>query len=151
MSPDQGKLLCKVFCDTLQMEFEITKKVIRAIPDAKKTYKPDSKSMSAQELAWHIATAEMFFLDGVINGGFQSGGNPPPAPETVGAILDWYESNHSSRVAKIQALAGDQLVKSVPFFGVMELPAVTFLNLLNLHTAHHRGQLSSYLRPRFRL
>jgi len=35
----------------------------------------------------------------------------------------------------------------IPFFGVMEMPAVAYLNFMNLHTAHHRGQLSTYLRP----
>ena len=43
--------------------------------------------------------------------------------------------------------AADKLTKPVPLFGVMELPAVAYLNLLNLHSSHHRGQLSTYLRP----
>jgi uncharacterized damage-inducible protein DinB len=29
----------------------------------------------------------------------------------------------------------------------MEIPAVEYLNMMNLHTAHHRGQLATYLRP----
>jgi uncharacterized damage-inducible protein DinB len=146
MNQEQGQFLCKVFCDTIQTEFEITKKVIRAIPDDRKGYKPDAKSMSAHELAWHLATAEMFFLDGVINGSFQ-GGEPPDAPPTVEEILAWYETNHHDRMTKLQNLPGDKVVQSLPFFGVMELPAVFFLNLMNLHTSHHRGQLSTYLRP----
>ena len=36
--------------------------------------------------------------------------------------------------------------KPIPLFG-MEMPAVTYLNFLNLHSSHHRGQLSAYLRP----
>jgi uncharacterized damage-inducible protein DinB len=147
MNPEQGKFLCKIFCDTIQGEFETNKKVIRAVPDDKKSYKPDPKSMSAHELAWHIPTSEVFFLDGVLNGKFEMTGEQPPAPPTIGAILEWYESVHKDRISKLQSLAADKLVQPVDFFGVMELPAVAFLNLMNLHTSHHRGQLSAYLRP----
>ncbi len=147
MSPEQGKFLCNVFCDTIQMEFETTKKVIRAVPDDKKTYKPEAKSMTAHELAWHIASSEIFFLDGVINGKFDTGGENAAAPPTIGAILEWYESNHNDRMTKLQNLTADKIVNPVGFFGVMELPAVAYLNFMNLHTSHHRGQLSTYLRP----
>jgi uncharacterized damage-inducible protein DinB len=147
MNPEQGKLLCKIFCDTIQSEFETTKKVIRAVPDDKKSYKPDPKSMSAHELAWHIAGSEIFFLDGILNGKYEMSGEQPAPPPTIGAILDWYEGVHKDRIAKLQSLSADKLVQPLQFFGVMELPAVAFLNLMNLHTSHHRGQLSTYLRP----
>ena len=147
MNPEQGKFLCKIFCDTIQMEFETTKKVIRAVPDDKKNYKPDPKSMSAHELAWHLAGSEIFFLDGILNGKYEMSGEQPAPPPTIGAILEWYEGAHKDRIAKLQSLPADKLVQPVPFFGVMELPAVAFLNLMNLHTSHHRGQLSTYLRP----
>ena len=147
MNPEQGKFLCKIFCDTIQMEFETTKKVIRAVPDDKKNYKPDPKSMSAHELAWHLAGSEIFFLDGILNGKYEMSGEQPAPPPTIGAILEWYEGAHKDRIAKLQSLPADKLVQPVAFFGVMELPAVAFLNLMNLHTSHHRGQLSTYLRP----
>src|ERR1700757_3887738 len=82
MTPEQGKLLSKVFIDTIQNETETTKKVIRAVPEDKKGYKPDAKSMSANDLAWHIATSEVWFLSGVVAGEFQMG-EPPAAPPTV--------------------------------------------------------------------
>ena len=147
MNPEQGKFLCKVLCDTIEMEFETTKKVIRAVPDDKKSYKPETKSMSAHELAWHIASAEMFFLDAVINGKFDTSGEHAAAPATFAAILERYESNHKSRMATLQNVATDKIVTPVGFFGIMELPAVAYLNLMNLHTSNHRGQLSTYLRP----
>ena len=147
MNPEQCKFLCKVFCDTIQMEFETTKKVIRAVPDDKKSYKPDPKSMSAHELAWHLASAETFFLDAIINGKFEMSGEQPPAPPTIAAILEWYESNHTDRIVRLQNLPADKLSQPVGFFGVVEAPAVAYLNLMNLHTSHHRGQLSAYLRP----
>ena len=70
-----------------------------------------------------------------------------PVPPTIDAILEWYQTNYRDRVSKLAQLPADKLVTSVSLFGVMELPAVSYLNMMNLHTAHHRGQLSAYLRP----
>jgi uncharacterized damage-inducible protein DinB len=145
MTPEQAKLLSKVFLDTNEQEAAITKKVIRAVPDDKKAYKPDGKSMTAHELAWHIPSAEVMFLDFVLTGKMPEG-PPPEPPATIGAILDWYETNHRDRLSKLKNLSAEKLAATVPFFG-MEYPNVTYLNMMNLHTVHHRGQLSAYLRP----
>jgi len=146
MTSEEAKLLCKVFVDTIQQETETTKKVMRAIPEAKKAYKPETKSMSAHDLAWHIATSEVWFMDGVLAGQFVMT-EPPAAPGTISAIVNWYETNHRERVNKLKSLPADKLMKPIPLFPGMELPAVAYLYLLNLHSSHHRGQLSTYLRP----
>jgi uncharacterized damage-inducible protein DinB len=146
MSPEQGKMLCTVFTDTMKSETEATKKVIRAIPEDKKSYKPDPKSMTAHQLAWHLASTEVWFIDGVVAGQF-SMSEGPAAPPSVAEILDWYETNYRDRLNKLKQLPAENLLKPIPFFGGMELPAVAYLNFLNLHSAHHRGQLSTYLRP----
>jgi len=72
---------------------------------------------------------------------------PPAAPSTISAIVNWYETNHRERVNKLKSLPADKLMKPIPLFAGMELPAVAYLNILNLHSSHHRGQLSTYLRP----
>ena len=146
MTPEQGKLLCKVFADTANQEAETTKKILRAIPDDKKNYKPDVKSMTAHELAWHIATAEIMFYDVILTGTPPSG-RPAAPPPTIGAIVDWYETNRVERMKKISAMSGEDLTAIIPFFAGMEFPAVTYLDIMNRHAVHHRGQLSTYLRP----
>jgi uncharacterized damage-inducible protein DinB len=137
--------MCKVFLDAAEQESASTKKVIRAVPDDKKTYKPDAKSMTAHELAWHITSSEVMFLDFVVNGKMPDG-PPPEAPPTIAAILDWYETHHQDRLNKVKGLSGEKLAANIPFFG-MEHPGVIYLNFMNLHAVHHRGQLSTYLRP----
>jgi uncharacterized damage-inducible protein DinB len=146
MTPDQGKVLCHVFLDANQQESETTKKVIRAVPDAKKSYTPDPKSMTAHQLAWHITSAEIMFFDFILTGKGPSG-PPPDPPPTIAAILDWYDTNHTDRVNKIKAMTPEKLIAILPFFAGMEFPAVIYLNMTNAHTIHHRGQLSTYLRP----
>src|SRR6266478_5998873 len=116
MTPEQGKLLSKVFIDTIQQETETTKKVIRAVPEDKKSYKPDPKSMSANDLAWHIATSEIWFLNGVVAGEFIMG-EPPAAPSSVRGIVEWYETNHRDLVNKLKDLPAEQAVKPIPLFG----------------------------------
>ncbi len=146
MTPEQGKLLCKVFLDTIEQEAETTKKVIKAVPEDKKGYKPDPKSKTAHELAWHIASSEVWFMDGVLAGQF-SMGDGPDAPPKISGIVEWYETNHRERANKLKDLAADRLVNPILLFGDAPLPAVSYLNFQNLHSAHHRGQLSTYLRP----
>ena len=93
MTPEQGKFLCNVYLDANQYEAETTKKVIRAVPDDKKAYTPDPKSMTAHQLAWHITSSEVFILDVILLDGKMPEGRPPDAPPTISAILDWYETN----------------------------------------------------------
>ena len=115
MTPEQGKALCKIFTDTCRHEAETTKKVIRAVPDDKKSYKPDPKSMSAHELAWHITTAEIMFCDFILSGQ-PPAGRMPEAPATIGAILDWYETNHQDRIKKVDEMPGDKLAQASYYY-----------------------------------
>jgi uncharacterized damage-inducible protein DinB len=39
------------------------------------------------------------------------------------------------------------LAQIINFFGIMQLPAVSYIQLTIKHSIHHRGQLSTYLRP----
>jgi uncharacterized damage-inducible protein DinB len=40
-----------------------------------------------------------------------------------------------------------QLLTPIEFFGVFNLPAAFYLQFLNNHSIHHRGELATYLRP----
>ena len=148
MNPEQAKGALQFFLATMDNEFGITKKVIAAVPQDKCEWRPDRKAKTALELAWHVPTAEIMFLDGIIAGAFTMPDSEPAPPGTIADVLAFYEKSHTDRVAKLKALSGEQLAKTVILVpGVLELPAVMYLNLLILHTAHHRGQLSVYLRP----
>jgi uncharacterized damage-inducible protein DinB len=149
MQPDQATfLLQEVFLPSLQNEHRITKAVIEAIPLDKGDYRPDEISKTALDLAWHIVATEMRFLNAVAAGGFDF--TPTPRPESVKNSADlvaWYTGNFESRLEAVTKLSGDQLVKIVDFRGMFQLPAVMFVNFVLHHTVHHRGQLSTYLRP----
>ena len=129
-------------------EFPVTAKVIRAVPQAKSSYKPDDKAKTALELAWHIASAEVWFLDSVADGAFDPAGeSKTPNPGDITKIADWYDKETKRAVERVKKLKGDHLLKAVDFFGAFKLPNFMYLQFELNHGVHHRGQLSTYLRP----
>jgi uncharacterized damage-inducible protein DinB len=141
-------LLHNVFLGLLKNESRMTRAVLAAIPPDKPDYRPDPNGRSVLDLAWHIALAEPRFLDAVLNGEFSTA--PRPRPEGVHTgpqISEWYGMEFDARFAKLAQLHGEPLAKIVDFRGLFQMPAVLFAQVGVNHTIHHRGQLSTYLRP----
>jgi uncharacterized damage-inducible protein DinB len=149
IQPEQANfLLHGVYLPGLKNEQRITKSIIEAIPLDKGDYRPDEISKSALELAWHIAATEMRFMEAVPAGAFDL--SPRPRPDSIKHSKDltvWYTDNFQSHFDKLTKLSNEQLLKIVDFRGLFQLPAVMYLNILLHHSIHHRGQLSTYLRP----
>jgi len=127
-------------------EGECTKKVIAAVPDAKSDYRPDPHARTARELAWHIANTDIQFLDGIADLKF-SMETAETKPQTSAEVVAWYDENLKRGIERVQAMAPEQLMTPVNFFGVFNLPAAFYLGFLNNHSIHHRGELATYLRP----
>jgi uncharacterized damage-inducible protein DinB len=141
-------LLHGLYLPALKNESRITRSVIEAIPADKGDYRPDEFSKGAMDLAWHIVVTEMRFLEAVAAGAFDL--SPRPRPETVRNSADlvaWYDQNFGSRFDTVTKLSNEQLLQIVDFRGMFQLPAVMYLNFVINHSIHHRGQLSTYLRP----
>jgi uncharacterized damage-inducible protein DinB len=149
MQPEQATfVLQEVFLPNYKNEHRTTCNIIQAIPVDKGDYRPDEISMSALNLAWHIAASEMRFLDSVAAGAFDT--SPRPRPESIqnsADLLAWYQENYASRVATVTGMTGEDLAKTIDFRGMLQMPAVMLLGLCMRHSVHHRGQLSTYLRP----
>ena len=150
MTPEQAKFLAEFFANIFDQEGPTTTKVLKAIPDDKRDYRPDEKSRTAWELAKHLATGDVWFLDSICDGAF----NYDPDAEakigeglnTVDDLVEFYKREFPKRVARLRSSSGEQLAKEVDFFGMMKQPAITFVSFANNHMVHHRGQLASYLR-----
>ena len=134
--------------DGLAREVEITKKVLAAVPEEKRDYRPDPHARTAWELAWHIANTDVQFMDGIADLKFTMA-NPAEAdkPKTVAELVDWYDRNMRRGADGVRALSAEQLATSVNFMGAFDLPAAFYLAFLNNHSIHHRGELATYLRP----
>jgi uncharacterized damage-inducible protein DinB len=148
MTSDQAEfLLQQVYLPQMQNERKATRRVIESVPANKGDYKPDPASTSALDLAWHIASSECFFINGVVNRKFEPGGTRPEHIKTSADVLKWYDENIAKATASVSVLKGDVLTQDLNFAGVFNLPAVAYLGIMNSHSIHHRGQLSAYLRP----
>ncbi len=148
MSPDFLLALRGVFLQSFASEHPVTKKVIAAIPDENHDYRPDPKAKTAIELGWHIASVDIWFLDSIAALSFAMGGAEKPADLQSGvSIAAWYEKALPAAIAKVEAMSAEQLGTPVDFFGMFNFPAVFYLQFLMNHSIHHRGQLSTYLRP----
>ena len=148
LTPSNVAVVLQTLLPGLDREHQTTKRVIEAIPDAKVDYSPDGIAKTAIELAWHIVSAENRFLEAVINGAFDL--NPWPRPEAArnaDGVNRWYAERYAKNVAQLQALSPAALVKMVDFRGIMQAPAIVYVDLGLRHSIHHRGQLSMYLRP----
>ncbi len=132
--------------DGIQREAEVTKRVIAAVPDAASSYKPDPNARTAKELAWHLANTDIQFLDGIADLNF-SMENPEHKPETSAEVVAWYDENIKRGLARVAAMTPEQLMTPVNFFNSFNLPSVFYLGFLNNHSIHHRGELTTYLRP----
>ena len=135
---------------TLAQEKETSKRVFAAIPDAKKNdYRPDPKSRTAFELAWHVALEDVVLLEQLAERKFALPDHryDHEAPKTVSELVGWYERRITSALEKVRSMSADELLGPVDFLGMLKLPNFMYLTIIAHHSVHHRGQISTYLRP----
>jgi uncharacterized damage-inducible protein DinB len=148
-TPEQALLLLHTtWLPAYASEHPLTKGVVAAIPADKADYRPDAVVKSAIDLAWHIVAAEMRFMDAVASGVFDYGNSTrPESLQTPSDVVAWYADRFSSNVERLKATPGEKLVTPIEFRGLFTKPAIAYLQSGLLHSVHHRGQLSMYLRP----
>jgi uncharacterized damage-inducible protein DinB len=126
----------------------MTSAVIAAIPPERRGYRPHADSRSAFDLAWHIVSTEIKYLDAIAAGVFPH--DLKPVPDDVrgpSEVLAWYSERFDPAVRRLETTSGNELLRMVDFYGLRTFPAIGLLQLILNHTIHHRGQLSTYLRP----
>ena len=150
MTSEQATFLAQQYVQLMQGEFPATCKVLAAVKNDTRDHKPDPKSRTAWELATHLATADVWFLDSVITGQFVWDPEKVKQVEgqfsSVAEVVAFYEKTFPAKLKAVQAMAAADLAKNISFFGMMEKPAAEFLGMANNHSVHHRGQLAAYLR-----
>jgi len=146
MLPEEAKLLASLLIPQIEIEHGVTSKVIGAIPVGQADYQPHPKSWRAVDLAWHIVSTECTFLNAVALGKFIEGsGQRSPIVDSPDSVLGWYERRFSDSFDSVRALSPEEFAQPIAFHNTFEKPAVVYLHLLLCHSAHHRGQLHSYL------
>ena len=140
---------------SLLAEFEVqapvTRKFLERLPNDKLTWKPHARSMTAGQLAYHLA----FVPGGVVRAGQKDQIPPPdfqfPQPATKQDVLDAFDQSvatvrevlpgidDAAMNATWRIVAGDQEIAA--------MPRIAFLrNIMLNHWYQHRGQFCVYLR-----
>jgi uncharacterized damage-inducible protein DinB len=148
MTPQEARIIADFLIPQIEQEVQTTAKVLAAVPEDKKDYTPESKCetkcMTAGELARHIAETDLWFLEGIIKGEFAQ--EPPVTNGPIAEMASNYTRRANELLAQVKQLSPDHLAKGVEFF-TWTLPNATYLQFMQKHSVHHRGQLSAYLRP----
>src|SRR5215510_10024067 len=110
MIPEHAKVAAEVMAGMWEGEFPATCQVLAAVKDDNRDYKPDPKSRTAWELAVHLATADLWFIDSITNGAFEW--NPDKAKQreaefkSVNDIVELYSKSFPAKLAALRALPG---------------------------------------------
>lgn len=131
-----------------EKEAVATGKVISRIPEGA-TYRPDPKSRTAREIAWLMVREEVALAEGLEKGAFTW--EEVPAPATVGEVQAEYKRQHDAVTQRLHAVPAARWEEQMPFlWGGQEVMRDTGYEMswgFLLDQIHHRGQLSTYLRP----
>lgn len=150
MTPDQAKAAAEMFADLWQGEFQATCQVLAAVKDDKRDYKPDAKSRTAWELATHIATADIWFIDSIKDGKFLFDRDAAKKLEgsfsNVNDIVEYYKKNFPEKLRALASMPAADMTETIDFFNIMKRSRAAWIGFANNHSIHHRGQLAAYLR-----
>ncbi len=139
------------FIQELEQESQTTRRFLEQIPKNKLDWKPHEKSLTAGQLALHIATipggiAEMGAVDlcPMPEFGFAQ-------PASLDEVLSKHDENVRSAAATLGGINDSRMMANWSFDAngtpAMTMPRVAFYRaILFNHLYHHRGQLGVYLR-----
>ena len=150
MNSEQTKAAAEMLTTVWEGEFPATCQVLAAVKNDNRDYKPDAKSRTAWELATHLATADIWFMDSILNGAFEW--NPDAAKQaesqfkSVDDVVAFYKKSFPEKLAALRALPAEKSTETLDFFGMMKMSRAQFIGFANNHSIHHRGQLAAYLR-----
>jgi uncharacterized damage-inducible protein DinB len=124
-------------------EAKTTRNVLSRIPEGS-DYRPDPRSRTAQEIAWQIVCEEKMIIDALENG--KAEWAPPPMPAKMKEVLDAYEKQSATLPERWSKLPAARWEGTLEFFG-SQRPAAPMAWSFLFDIVHHRGQITTYLRP----
>lgn len=124
-------------------ETKSTRKVLARIPEGS-DYRPDPKSRTAQEIAWQIVCEEKMIIEALENGTAEWA--PPPMPSSMKEILAEYDRGSAAIPQRWESLPQEKWDGELEFFG-QRRPAAPMAWSFLFDLIHHRGQITTYLRP----
>lgn len=145
--------IADTFLAEFDQEAQTTRRFLERLPEDRLEWRPHEKSMTAGQLALHIATApgsvvEMATADEVPFPGMKDG---PPQPASLQEILDAHDASVAKVKDTLPTLSDEQMHATwkATYEGhdLIEMPRAGLIRTVMLnHWIHHRGQFGVYLR-----
>ena len=132
-----------LFIDFWTNESKTTRNVLARIPEGS-DYRPDPKSRTAHEIAWQIVCEEKMIIEALESG--RAEWAPPPTPATMKEVLQAYEEQSAELDQRWKKLPAERWNGTLEFFGSRR-PASPMAWSFLFDIVHHRGQITTYLRP----
>ena len=130
-------------------EANATRKVIERIPESQSDYQPHPQSRTARDLAWLIVLEEKLLAEGLEGG--EIDWREEDLPASVAEILEIYDRQHDEIVRRLENLNEEIWEREIGFtVAGQEYRRATGYDYgweFLFDQIHHRGQLSTYLRP----
>ena len=137
---DEKSLFTKFWAN----EAKTTKKVFGRIPEGS-DYRPDPKSRTEQEIAWQVYLEETMIMD-ILETLTVKPWKQVPMPASMKEITALYSAQSDDIVKRLNALPESKWNGSLEFFGKPRAASSMGWSFL-FDIVHHRGQISTYLRP----
>ena len=132
-----------LFTEFWTKEAQTTRKVLERIPEGS-DYRPDPKSRTAQQIAWQIVCEEKMLIEALETGKVEWA--PPPMPPKMKDVVATYEKQSADVIRRWKALPSERWNGTLEFFG-NQRPASPMAWSFLFDIVHHRGQITTYLRP----
>jgi uncharacterized damage-inducible protein DinB len=146
-------MIAEQFLSEFEAETQTTRKFLQRLPEDKLSWQPHEKSMTAGQLALHIATSPGSVVQMAAKNEFQLSqiANNRIQPESLQQILSAFDESIAT-VMKVLPTISDQQMQQMWRFTdgdkeLLAMPRAVFVrNILFNHIYHHRGQFGVYLR-----
>jgi uncharacterized damage-inducible protein DinB len=149
MDSHQAKTIADFLIADFENEMQTTLRVIETVPIGRLDDRPEAKSKTGLGLVRHITLEDEWLLNCIANGQF----TPPPDDSDACGVMNpadaiaRYKEKVPLALDRVRAMSGEKLAAVIDLFGMIKAPGVNFLAMTIKHSVHHRGQLSTYLRP----
>jgi uncharacterized damage-inducible protein DinB len=139
----------ELYRETRKAELPKFVSVLRAVPQGRLDYRPDPKARTAQQLAWVLAQEEAALATLLDTGTVEWKDEKPPAHiEDVVSAFEKSAAAVNQQLEKLDVAGWEKKAKMLMGGGgAWEDGIGQFLWGFLLDAIHHRGQLSTYLRP----
>lgn len=149
MDSNQVKAVADFLIADFEYEMQTTLRVFEAVPTGDLDYQPDPKAKNGLELVRHITLEDEWILNSIADGEFKA---PPAGDDSCGIMspadaIARYKKRIPAALDRVRELPVEKLTANIDLLGTLQMPAINFLALALKHSVHHRGQLSTYLRP----